>query len=44
MGATGESVRRVTNFGHSPTWSPDGMRMAFVTETVDDPTARPSQR
>jgi len=42
MGATGESIRRVTDFGHSPTWSPDAKRIAFATEGVDDPTARPA--
>jgi eukaryotic-like serine/threonine-protein kinase len=42
MGATGESVRRVTDFGYSPTWSPEGKSIAFVTESVDNPSARPA--
>ncbi|MFA6954655.1 MAG: protein kinase [Thermoanaerobaculia bacterium] len=29
MGATGESVRRLTDFGHYPGWSPDGKSIAF---------------
>jgi serine/threonine protein kinase len=40
MGATGESVRRVTDFGMDPCWSPDGRRLAFATEAVDDPYGR----
>ncbi len=40
MGATGESVRRVTNFGMDPCWSPDGRQLAFATEAVDDPYGR----
>src|SRR4029077_17428179 len=28
MGATGESVRRLTNFGANPAWSPDGSEIA----------------
>ena len=40
MGATGESVRRVTDFGFNPAWSPDGSRLAFGTESVDDPYGR----
>jgi Tol biopolymer transport system component len=42
MGATGESVRRVTGFGHAPTWSPDGKRIAFATESVVNPAGRPA--
>ena len=39
-GATGESVRRVTDFGFHPAWSPDGKRIAFGTEEIVDPAAR----
>ncbi|MDP2876045.1 MAG: protein kinase [Holophaga sp.] len=37
MGATGESVRRLTDFGHTPSWFPDGKRLALATEIVLDP-------
>jgi serine/threonine protein kinase/sugar lactone lactonase YvrE len=40
MGATGESVRRLTDFGFNPTWSPDGREIAVATEGAFDPTAR----
>ncbi len=39
-GATGESVRRVTDNGFDPAWSPDGKQIAFATEEIDDPTSR----
>jgi Tol biopolymer transport system component len=31
MGVTGESVRRVTDFGHNPSWAPDGTRIVVST-------------
>jgi serine/threonine protein kinase/Tol biopolymer transport system component len=40
MGATGESVRRLTDFGFNPAWSPDGREIAVATEGAFDPTAR----
>ncbi len=40
MGATGESVRRVTTAGFDPSWSPDGKSLAYSTEPVVDPYAR----
>ena len=39
-GATGESVRRVTDTGFDPAWSPDGKQIAYSTEEVRDPSAR----
>jgi len=42
MGATGESVRRLTDFGYSPSWSPDGKKIVCATEGVVDPMARPT--
>jgi Tol biopolymer transport system component len=40
MGATGESVRRVTNAGFDPAWSPDGKRLVYADEGVLDPYSR----
>jgi eukaryotic-like serine/threonine-protein kinase len=39
-GATGESVRRLTEFGFDPAWSPDGMQIAFDTEEIENPASR----
>jgi eukaryotic-like serine/threonine-protein kinase len=35
MGVTGESVRRLTDFGHNPSWSPDSKRIVVSTEAVN---------
>jgi serine/threonine protein kinase/WD40 repeat protein len=45
MGATGESPRRLTDFGYNPAWSPEGREIAVSTEGAFDPKARfaPSQ-
>jgi len=40
MGSTGESVRRVTDFGFDPTWSPDGREIAVSDGLVLFPTDR----
>ncbi len=40
MGATGESVRRLTDFGYAPAWSPDGKKIVCTTEGVIDIMAR----
>ena len=40
MGATGESVRRLTDFGFNPSWSPDSQGIALATEGVYDPLSR----
>ena len=37
MGATGESVKRLTDFGYNPTWSPDGNEIACATAGFSDP-------
>ncbi len=39
-GATGESVRRVTEIGFDPAWSPDRKQIAFGTEEIVDPASR----
>jgi Tol biopolymer transport system component len=31
MGSTGESVKRLTDFGYDPSWSPDGREVAVAT-------------
>src|SRR6185369_8160552 len=43
MGATGESVRRLTDFGFNPSWSPDGKEIVVATEGAFDPVARVSR-
>jgi Tol biopolymer transport system component len=40
MGATGESVRRVSDRGHNPSWSPDGRQLVVSTEGITDPLGR----
>jgi eukaryotic-like serine/threonine-protein kinase len=40
MGSTGESVKRLTNFGYNPAWSPDGTKIIFATESVEHPYTR----
>jgi eukaryotic-like serine/threonine-protein kinase len=42
MGTTGESVKRLTDFGFNPAWSPDGREIAVATESVFDPRTRSS--
>jgi serine/threonine protein kinase/Tol biopolymer transport system component len=37
MGATGESVRRLTEAGYDPAWSPDGKEIVYATAPGDDP-------
>ena len=43
MGATGESVVRVSSVGYRPCWSPDGTRLAAASGDYVDPTARPAR-
>jgi len=38
----GRSVRRLTDFGHDASWSPDGQEIVVATEGVFDPLSRPS--
>ncbi|HEX3128125.1 MAG TPA: protein kinase, partial [Thermoanaerobaculia bacterium] len=40
MGSTGESVRRLTEFGHDPAWSPDGSEIVIAAEGVTKPGLR----
>jgi Tol biopolymer transport system component len=40
MGATGEPVRKVSNMGYYPDWSPDGKEIIFSSMFVADPFSR----
>jgi serine/threonine protein kinase len=40
MGATGESVRRISDFGFNPSWSPDGKKIVVSTEGGNNARAR----
>ena len=42
MGATGESLIRVSDFGYSPSWSPDGKQLLVGTEKIPQPSTRPT--
>lgn len=44
MGATGESVKRLTDFGYHPAWSPNGHEIAFSTHNIEDPNDRSLER
>ena len=43
MGATGESVKRLTDFGYDPAWSPDSKQIVFSDHSGQDPYSRPGQ-
>jgi eukaryotic-like serine/threonine-protein kinase len=40
MGATGENVRRVADFGFHPSWSPDGREIVVSTFGLAEPNVR----
>ncbi len=42
MGATGESPKRVADFGYSPSWSPDGKEIVVATQHQAIPSVRTS--
>jgi len=42
MGATGESVRRLSDIGFTPSWSPDGKSVVVSTTDFQDPAVRGS--
>ena len=41
MGSTGESVKRLTDFGYDPAWSPDGKQIVFSDHDGQEPYSRP---
>ncbi len=43
MGATGESITRLSDFGYSPSWSPDGAQILVGTEKIPQPSTRPTK-
>ena len=40
MGATGENVKRLSDFGYDPTWSPNGKEIACADEGPINPSIR----
>jgi len=40
MGATGESPRRLADFGYNPSWSPDGLEILVASESITRPEDR----
>ena len=42
MGSTGESIKRLAEFGSDPAWSPDGSKLVFASENFTDPANRAS--
>ena len=40
MGATGENVRRIADFGYNPAWSPDGTEIVCASTTFVNPSVR----
>jgi eukaryotic-like serine/threonine-protein kinase len=43
MNANGESPVRVSDFGYSPSWSPDGTEILVGTEKIPQPSTRPTK-
>jgi Tol biopolymer transport system component len=43
MGASGENIRRISDFGHDPAWSPDGKEIAYAS-TIANPELRLSSQ
>ncbi|HYN06073.1 MAG TPA: protein kinase [Vicinamibacterales bacterium] len=43
MGATGESVIRVSDVGYTPAWYADGQHIVVATENIPQPSTRPTK-
>jgi serine/threonine protein kinase/Tol biopolymer transport system component/Tfp pilus assembly protein PilF len=43
MNANGDSPVRVSDFGYSPSWSPDGAQILVGTEKIPQPSTRPTK-
>jgi serine/threonine-protein kinase len=43
MKTNGESPTRVSDFGYSPSWSPDGGQILIGTEKIPQPSTRPTK-
>ena len=43
MNANGDSPIRVSDFGYSPSWSPDGGQILVGTEKIPQPSTRPTK-
>src|SRR6185436_12695639 len=43
MNANGESPVRVSDFGYSPSWTPDGGKLLVGTEKIPQPSTRPTK-
>jgi serine/threonine protein kinase/Tol biopolymer transport system component/Tfp pilus assembly protein PilF len=43
MNANGDSPVRVSDFGYSPSWSPDGGQIIVGTEKIPQPSTRPTK-
>jgi Tol biopolymer transport system component len=43
MNANGSSPVRVSDFGYSPSWSPDGSQILVGTEKIPQPSTRPTK-
>jgi len=42
MSANGGSPTRISDFGYSPSWSPDGTQIVIGTEMIPQPSTRPT--
>ena len=43
MNARGEAPVRISDFGYSPSWSPDGAQIVIGTEKIPQPSTRPTK-